>query len=63
MADPATNAAVRKANMKRIILAGGSGFLGSALSKHFNARGWLVDVLTRSPKPRPDGVKEIAHGG
>jgi len=46
--------------MKRIILAGGAGFLGSALSKHFNARGWLVVVLTRSPKPRPDGVKEIA---
>src|SRR5262245_45881771 len=45
---------------KRIILAGGSGFLGGALAKHFRALGWLVVVLTRSPKTRTDGVKEIA---
>lgn len=36
--------------MKRIILAGGSGFLGGALAKHFRALGWEVVVLTRSPK-------------
>lgn len=47
----------------RIILPGGSGFLGSALAKHFGARGWSVVILTRSPKPRGDGVREVAWDG
>jgi len=46
--------------MKRIVLAGGSGFLGSVLAKHFRGLGWQVIVLTRSPKPRTDGVREVA---
>lgn len=46
--------------MKRIILAGGSGFLGSALVKHFCALGRDVVVLTRSPKSRAHGVREVA---
>jgi len=37
-------------NKSRIILAGGSGFLGQALAKHFQALGWEVVVLTRSPQ-------------
>lgn len=45
---------------QRIILAGGSGFLGGELAKHFTAPGWEVVILTRSPKPRPDGVREVA---
>jgi uncharacterized protein len=45
---------------KRLILAGGSGFLGSALTKYFVAHDWQVTVLTRSPKPRTDGVNEVA---
>ena len=44
----------------RIILAGGSGFLGGELTKHFKALGWEVVVLTRSPKPRADDVREVA---
>ena len=44
----------------RIILAGGSGFLGNALARKFVARGDVVIVLTRSPKNRADGAKEIA---
>jgi uncharacterized protein len=48
-------------NMKRkIILAGGSGFLGSALVRRFAARGDEVVLLTRSPKPRQDGVEEVS---
>ncbi len=43
----------------RIILAGGSGFLGGALASHFGGRGWEVIVLTRSPRERNDGVKEV----
>jgi uncharacterized protein (TIGR01777 family) len=38
-------------NKTSLILAGGSGFLGQALAKHFQALGWEVVVLTRSPKP------------
>jgi uncharacterized protein (TIGR01777 family) len=35
---------------KRIVLAGGSGFLGSILSDHFSAAGWEIIVLTRKQK-------------
>ena len=45
--------------MKRMIFAGGSGFLGGALAKHFRALGWEIVVLTRSPKLREDGVREV----
>lgn len=38
-------------NAQRIVLAGGSGFLGQALARHFQALGWEVVVLTRSPHP------------
>ncbi len=34
----------------RLVLAGGSGFLGQALAKHFQALGWRIVVLTRSPQ-------------
>jgi len=48
---------------ERIVLAGGSGFLGAALANHFKVLGWEVLVLTRHPKPRADGVREIAWDG
>jgi len=48
---------------KRIILAGGSGFLGQALARHFSALRWEVVVLTRQPKPRADGLREVAWDG
>jgi uncharacterized protein len=35
--------------MKRIVLAGGSGFLGQALAAHFLNSQWDVVVLTRTP--------------
>ena len=44
---------------RRIILAGGSGFLGNALAKKFLAQSCDVVVLTRSPRERGDGAKEI----
>jgi hypothetical protein len=46
-----------------MILAGGSGFLGGALAKYFTALKWEVVVLTRHPKPRADGVREVAWDG
>jgi uncharacterized protein len=50
-----------KAN--RIILAGGSGFLGGVLAKHFCASGREVVVLTRTPKSTTNGVLEVAWDG
>jgi len=35
---------------RRVILAGGSGFLGEALSKYLTGLGYDVGILTRSPK-------------
>lgn len=46
--------------MKRIILAGGSGFLGTSLARKFSAAGDETIVLTRSPRARSDGVREVA---
>ncbi|NDD40050.1 MAG: NAD-dependent epimerase/dehydratase family protein, partial [Verrucomicrobia bacterium] len=37
-------------NTQRIILAGGSGFLGQALARHFLQLGWEVVVLSRHPQ-------------
>lgn len=48
---------------ERIILAGGSGFLGTVLAQHFKALHWELLVLTRQPKARADGVREIAWDG
>jgi hypothetical protein len=45
--------------MKRIILAGGSGFLGRALARSLGAQGCEVIVLSRSPQARGGGVTEI----
>src|SRR5437667_11551384 len=39
-------------NKPRIVLAGGSGFLGSILARYFAAREWEVFVLTRKPGKR-----------
>lgn len=49
--------------MKTIVLAGGAGFLGRLLATHFRARGDRVILLTRSPKPRRDGVLETRWDG
>jgi uncharacterized protein (TIGR01777 family) len=48
---------------RRIILAGGTGFLGGLLAKRFAAQKWEVLVLTRQPKSRSDGVREVAWDG
>jgi hypothetical protein len=50
-------------SQKRIIIAGGSGFIGGALAKELLARDYEVVVLTRSPRERNDGVSEAAWDG
>lgn len=48
---------------KRIILAGGSGFLGQALARHFKERGWEVIVLTRSTDATLAGDGKVGWDG
>ena len=48
---------------KRIILAGGSGFIGQALARALQQRDYAVVILTRSPRERPDGIRELAWDG
>jgi uncharacterized protein len=40
-------------NPRRVVLAGGSGQVGSVLARHFHAKGDSVVVLSRSVKPAP----------
>jgi len=48
---------------QRIILVGGSGFLGRVLASRFCEADDEVVVLTRSPRARTDSVKEVAWDG
>jgi uncharacterized protein (TIGR01777 family) len=50
-------------NKQRIVLAGGSGFLGRALAKELLLRNYEIVVLTRTPRPRTDGVMEFEWDG
>ena len=50
-------------NQKRLVIAGGSGFIGRALSREFSARGFQVVVLTRSPRKHTDAVQEVEWDG
>lgn len=50
-------------NKSRIVLAGGSGFLGTLLADQAAARGWEVIVLTRRPLPRGGGIRDILWDG
>ncbi|KAJ5515271.1 hypothetical protein N7527_006831 [Penicillium freii] len=43
---------------KRLVVAGGSGFLGSRICKAATARGWTVISLSRSGEPRWDTVTD-----
>ncbi len=45
---------------KKVILAGGSGFIGMVLARRLRLEGWDVVVLTRRPPtPRTDGIVEV----
>ena len=47
-------------NPKRIVIAGGSGFIGTALAAEFARRGYAVVVLTRSPRAPVAGIRVVA---
>jgi uncharacterized protein len=42
---------------RRLILAGGRGFLGTILAEYFGARGWEVTILTRQPQRPGHGIR------
>jgi uncharacterized protein (TIGR01777 family) len=48
---------------KRIVIAGGSGFIGTALAHDWYSQNGEVVVLTRKPQPRKDGVIEVEWSG
>jgi hypothetical protein len=50
-------------NKKRVVLAGGSGFLGRSLARKLLKKNYEVVVLTRSPHERKDGIVEAMWDG
>jgi uncharacterized protein (TIGR01777 family) len=50
-------------NQPRIVIAGGSGFIGSALAREFASSGREVVILTRHPRERTAGIREILWDG
>ena len=48
---------------KRIVIAGGSGFIGTALAHELVQQGCEVIVLTRRARRRHDGVREVVWDG
>lgn len=47
----------------RIILAGGTGFIGQALSKQLLAQNYEVVVLTRAPSPQESAIRHVHWDG
>jgi uncharacterized protein len=50
-------------NEPRIIIAGGSGFIGTGVARKFARRGYAVTVLSRTPRLRGDDVRETSWDG
>ena len=48
---------------RKIILAGGSGFLGTALARHFSRLGWAVVILSRRAAPARRSIRTVAWDG
>src|ERR1700722_5967248 len=48
---------------RRVVLAGGSGFIGQSLARELLAQNYEVVVLTRTPRERTDGIIEMEWSG
>lgn len=48
---------------KRIVLAGGSGFLGQSLARYLMIRGYMVTILTRGKTAAIDQIEYIHWDG
>ena len=55
MARASTSGAI----MKKIVIAGGSGFLGRALTAHLRNRGYGITIFTRVPKAADPAIREV----
>lgn len=55
--------ASHESDMKKIVIAGGSGFLGRALAAHFQTQGYAIVILTRVPKAANSSIREIGWDG
>ncbi len=49
--------------MSKLLIPGGSGFLGMQLARHFSQKGWEVCVLSRSKKANKEGVCFVQWDG
>ena len=49
--------------MKKVVIAGGSGFLGQILSDHFKQQGYLVTVLSRNHRLDRGAVRYVKWDG
>jgi uncharacterized protein len=47
--------------MDTVIITGGTGLIGTALSKFLLSRGYLVIILTRSPKQKKNSLQGISY--
>ncbi len=50
-------------NLKRIVIAGGSGFIGRVLARELYLRHYEVVILTRTPRIRTSDIREVAWDG
>ncbi|MBI1760461.1 MAG: NAD-dependent epimerase/dehydratase family protein, partial [Acidobacteria bacterium] len=48
---------------KRIVIPGGTGFLGRLLAESLTARGYEIVVLTRTPQPSPFPAQQVVWDG
>ena len=46
---------------KRVVIAGGTGFIGRALAKELLARNYEVVILSRKARPQDDGIQEVEY--
>jgi NAD dependent epimerase/dehydratase family enzyme len=51
------------ASLRRIVIPGGSGYLGRVLAAALTAQGWDVVVLTRHPISLDNGVQVLPWNG
>src|SRR5262245_61007840 len=48
---------------RKIVIAGGTGFLGGVLAAYFSARGNEIVILTRKPESRVNAIHEVSWDG
>lgn len=49
--------------MPRLVIPGGSGFLGLELARYFSQKGWEVVILSRQQKPNQGNIQFLAWDG